>query len=192
MPFKHPKQPMAAVQTTRPSRCASCKWRPRRSMVLSSRAKAPRDPTKLDDLMSQFFFANWVLYMSVNHLNDILCRLYQLHWLPGVLHFLRNDFNGFLDVAKPMRISGSPFMVRRSSSLVEGGGPDLWKSDPQRQSYLDFLVIRSDWRIWSCFFLSWMIRLSEFIPSRPHKCEALAIAEIWQLRLSFLLGCESW
>jgi len=33
----------------------------------------------------------------------------------GVLHFLRNDFNGFLDVAKPMRISGSPFMVRRSS-----------------------------------------------------------------------------
>lgn len=33
----------------------------------------------------------------------------------GVLHFLRNDFHGFLDVAKPIRIEGSPFMVRRSS-----------------------------------------------------------------------------
>lgn len=51
---------------------------------------------------------------------DQICAAYQLP-LPGVLHFLRNDFNGFLDVAKPIRISGSPFMVRRSSSLVEGG-----------------------------------------------------------------------
>lgn len=44
---------------------------------------------------------------------------------PGVLHFLRNDFHGFLDVAKPIRIEGSPFMVRRSSFLV-GSMSRLW------------------------------------------------------------------
>eukprot|EP00913_Durusdinium_trenchii_P023898 g22443.t1 len=32
----------------------------------------------------------------------------------GVLNFLRNDFTGYLDVAKPLRIEGSPYMVRRS------------------------------------------------------------------------------
>lgn len=123
---------------------------------------------KLDDLMSHFFCE---LGKYVNTYQRIISMTYCSAFIsclpmPGVLHFLRNDFNGFLDVAKPMRISGSPFMVRRSSSLVEGGGPDLWKSDPQRQSYLDFLVIRSVLSCLECF-VSPSLSLPDLTSARP-------------------------
>ena len=171
----------AAVKTTRPSRCASCKWRPRRSMVLSSRAKAPRYQ-QAGWLWDVTILANWVhliessqwqkyicLYKMAEHiiltwlnykLGTVSCKLAlfdqicaasisclcsALGRMPGVLHFLRNDFNGFLDVAKPIRISGSPFMVRRSSSLVEGG-PDLW-NQTLKENPIRLFGMSSDWRI---------------------------------------------
>ena len=40
----------------------------------------------------------------------------------GVLHFLRSDFADYLRVGGPLRIEGSPYMVRRSSASVRFRG----------------------------------------------------------------------
>ncbi|CAK9036936.1 unnamed protein product [Durusdinium trenchii] len=55
----------------------------------------------------------------------------------GVLNFLRNDFTGYLDVAKPLRIEGSPYMVRRSCYH------SFWDIDPNARLRQAEMNIRS-------------------------------------------------